>query len=81
MRELRAWLTLFRHGLLLWRSGQLRTRLETFGVYYPALPYSAPWWRVSPRPTGLLLSRARTYAYWLVEMEDLQRHGSIRMGR
>ena len=73
MREARAWVTLLRHGLLLWRTGQLRTRLETFGVYYPALPYSAPWWKLSPRPAVMLLRRMRTYAFWLVEMEDLRR--------
>jgi hypothetical protein len=75
---MRAWVTLLRHGLLLWRTGQLRTRLETFGVYYPALPYAAPWWNVSPRATRLLLSRMRIYAYWLLEMEDLRRRGESR---
>lgn len=78
MSELRSWLILLRHGLLLWRAGQLRTRLETFGVYYPALPYTAPWWRVSPRSTVLLLRRARAYAHWLAEMENLRRRGRIR---
>lgn len=73
MREARAWITLLRHGLLLWRTGQLRTRLETFGVYYPALPYTAPWWKVSPEATRLLLSRMRTYAHWLVQMRDARR--------
>lgn len=73
MRELRAWLTLLRHGLLLWRTGQLRTRLETFGLYYPALPYAAPWWKISPHAAGLLLRRSRAYAYWLVEIEALRR--------
>jgi hypothetical protein len=81
VRELRAWLTLVRHGLLLWRTGQLRTRLETFGIYYPALPYSAPWWKVSLRPTGLFLRQARAYAHWLTEMEDLRRQGRSRFGR
>jgi hypothetical protein len=75
---MRAWVTLLRHGLLLWRTGQLRTRLETFGVYYPALPYAVPWWNVSPRATRLLLSRMRIYAYWLLEMEDLRRRGESR---
>ena len=76
MRELRAWFTLLRHTLLLYRTGQLRTRLETFGIYYPALPYTAPWWSISPRVAGLLLRRARTYALWLVEMEDLRRRSA-----
>ncbi|HZU12624.1 MAG TPA: hypothetical protein VFB58_07265 [Chloroflexota bacterium] len=73
MRELRAWITLTRHALLLWRTGQLRFRLETFGVYYPALPYSAPWWRISTPVAFMLLRRARSYAHWLVEMDDLRK--------
>lgn len=77
MTELRLWWTLARHALLLWRSGQLRTRLETFGVYYPALPYTAPWWKVSPRAALLLVRRSRTYGRWLLDMDSVRRGGRV----
>jgi hypothetical protein len=75
MNELRLWVTLTRHTFLLWRTGLLRFRLETFGAYYPSPPYTVPAWRMSPRQSLLLLQRARMYARWLVEMEDLRRSG------
>jgi hypothetical protein len=62
---------LLRHMYRLWRGGQIRFRLETFGVYYPRLPYSAPWWKISPRVTLLLLRRLPAYARWVEEMEDI----------
>jgi hypothetical protein len=76
MSELRIWITLVRHGLLLWRTGLLRFRLETFGTYYPALPYRSPAWRLSLAHTILLLRRARSYGRWLVEMDELRRSGA-----
>jgi hypothetical protein len=72
VREARAWLALIRHTITLARSGQLRFRLETFGVYYPELPYRAPLWRVSLPVTALLLRRSRAYAHWLLEMHELR---------
>ena len=66
-------LTLVRHLYRVWRAGQLRFRLETFGVYYPALPYQAPWWRVSPRGVWLLTRRLLPYARWIAAMEELRR--------
>jgi hypothetical protein len=75
MTTARRWVTLVRHALLLWRAGQIRFRLETFGVYYPALPYRAGWWRVSPRVVALLLRRAPAYAGWLNEMQVIRRAG------
>lgn len=72
MREARAWLVLLRHGINLFRSGQLRFRLETFGVYYPELPYRAPFWKTSLPTVALLLRRSRAYAHWLLEMQELR---------
>jgi hypothetical protein len=76
MRLVRGGWILLRHGYRVWRAGQLRFRLETFGVYYPALPYASPWWKVSPRGVFLLLRQLGPYASWLVEMEDLRRYGA-----
>lgn len=76
MREVRSWLVLLQHGLNLLRAGQLRFRLETFGLYYPALPYSSPAWKISIRPAWLLMKRARSYAHWLLEMRDLRQSGA-----
>jgi hypothetical protein len=76
MTEFRIWLTLTRHAVLLWRSGLLRFRMETFGTYYPAPPYQAPAWRLSPKQTLLLLRGARSYGCWLVEMEGLRLSGA-----
>jgi hypothetical protein len=76
MTEIRLWTGLIRHSLLLWRTGQLRFRLETFGAYYPAAPYETPVWRVTPTHFFLLVRRARAYARWLVEMEELRRWGA-----
>lgn len=75
MSEMRLWFTLARHGALLWRTGLLRFRLETFGLYYPALPYQTPAWHLSPRRTLLLVRRARSYGLWLLEMEEVRRSG------
>ncbi|HLJ66559.1 MAG TPA: hypothetical protein VKX16_04280 [Chloroflexota bacterium] len=76
MRTLRAAIMLGRHTLRLGRTGQLRFRLETFGVYYPAFPYAQPWWRISPPQLFLLLRQAPRYADWLSEMDALRREGA-----
>jgi hypothetical protein len=76
MTEARLWVALLRHGALLWRTGLLRFRLETFGTYYPAPPYQTPAWRLTPAHTVLLLRRARAYGRWLVEMEQVRRTGA-----
>lgn len=77
MSRLRPLMALSRHTCTLWRTGQLRFRLETFGLYYPAPPYTAPWWKARPRNALLLLRQMPAYARWLVEMEDLSsRYGS-----
>jgi len=61
-------------GLL--RSGQLRFRLETYGIYYPAIPYAEPWWKIRPRYLWLLLVHLRSYARWVDEMEELRSQGT-----
>jgi hypothetical protein len=76
MSTLRATFILLRHALGLWRAGQVRFRLETFGVYFPTAPYSAPWWRMSPSVLILLLRRARAYAEWVEELDRIRRGGS-----
>lgn len=75
MRRARAMTILLRHGWWIWRAGQLRFRLETFGLWWPALPYQAPWWRVPPRNLVLFARRLVSYCRWVVEMEALRRHG------
>lgn len=74
--EIRLWIALLRHGLLLWRSGLLRFRLETFGLYYPELPYRSPVWRISPLYCVLLLRRTHSYGRWLLEMQDTRLYGA-----
>ncbi len=69
-------LLLVRHLTQLVRYGQLRFRLETFGLYYPAPQYAAPWWRISPGHLLLLLRRSGAYAKWLDEMDRIARRGS-----
>jgi hypothetical protein len=64
-----------RHAYQVWRAGQIRFRLETVGLYYPALPYQSPWWRFPLSNAVLLLQQSRSYASWVVEMESLQREG------
>ncbi len=73
---MRAAFHLLRHALLLWRAGQVRFRLETFGLYYPAVPYAAPWWRISPRIAWLLTRQVRSYACWLLTMEQMRHKGA-----
>jgi hypothetical protein len=75
MRVVRSTAVLARHVWRVWRAGQLRFRLETFGLYYPALPYARPWWRVSPRSVALLLRHGVTYARWVLAMEEVRRSG------
>ena len=69
-------LALIRNGLAIVRNGQLRFRLETFGLYYPSLPYLRPIWRVSPRVALLFLRQLPAYSRWLAEMRDLERTGT-----
>ncbi len=66
---------LAQHVWRVWRTGQVRFRLETFGLYYPAAPYEAPWWRVSPAHSLLFLRRLKSYADWVVELEKIRRDG------
>ena len=75
-REARVWFSLLRNAALLWRTGLLRFRLETFGTYFPALPYAAPSWKVSPRCVALLASQSRAYGRWLIELDAIRRHGA-----
>jgi hypothetical protein len=65
-----------RHGVRVWRSGQTRFRLETFGLYYPHLPYRKRAWQVTPAYLVLLLVRLPSYLRWVVEMDRLRREGS-----
>ncbi|MGH2411995.1 MAG: hypothetical protein ACRDGS_16760 [Chloroflexota bacterium] len=71
----RAPIYIAQHVYLLLRSGQLRFRLETYGLYYPSEPYARKWWRISPRVLALLLRQSREYATWIVEMNELRRAG------
>lgn len=75
MRRMQATRILIRHAWVVWRAGQLRFRLETFGLYWPSMPYAAPWWRVSPRSLGLFLRQSRSYCRWIIDMEELRRAG------
>ncbi|MDQ2744185.1 MAG: hypothetical protein M3Z66_18090 [Chloroflexota bacterium] len=68
-------LRLSRHLLVLVRTGQLRFRLETFGLYYPRPQYSAPWWQISPWILWGLVRRAKAYAAWLEEMDGIAQAG------
>lgn len=70
----RLWL-LARHVRRLHLGGQIRFRLETFGVYYPTAQYAAPWWRVSLPGLALLLRRTGAYASWVEEMDAVARGG------
>lgn len=76
MRSTHATWILLRHFYRVWRGGQIRFRLETFGVYYPAFPYSSPWWKVSPRVVVLLIRRLPPYVRWVREMEDVAAGGA-----
>lgn len=76
LKSPRAQLIVLSHLYRLARTGQLRFRLETFGLYYPELPYQSAWWRFPARNALLLLRRAAAYARWVVEMEELSRSGA-----
>lgn len=75
MKWLLRYLRLTRHLVRVWRAGQLRFRLETFGLYYPHPPYASPWWRFNMRSAWLLLRQLPSYARWVEEMEQLQEKG------
>ncbi len=64
------------HGIALARSGQLRFRLETFGLWYPRPLYQAPWWQPNPRVLWHLAGRIGRYAAWLRELNATSRAGS-----
>ncbi len=68
---------LIRHAVHCWRAGQVRFRLETFGVYYPALPYTAPWWKAPPSNLLLLCRQGPAYLAWILEMDQVRRGGSM----
>jgi len=64
------------HFLALVRSGQLRFRLETYGLYYPATPDKRPLWKVSPGALLLLLKSAPEYSRWLKMMGFVREGGA-----
>ena len=65
------------HTAGLMRAGLLRFRLETFGLWYPRLPYQAPWWRPNLRAVAYLLGRLPRYACWLCEMQATRTDGAV----
>jgi hypothetical protein len=75
VRALRDARLMVRHLRSLVREGQLRFRMETFGLYYPAPPYGRPWWKLSPGPVALLVRRARSYGEWVIAMEKIRSEG------
>jgi hypothetical protein len=75
MKTMQGVLALARHAWVLCRAGQLRFRLETFGLYYPALPYTAPWWRIRPRIAAMLVRQSIPYARWVMLMDRTRRSG------
>lgn len=66
---------LIRHAWRVRQAGQVRFRLETFGLWWPALPYTAPWWRIPPRNLRLFMRQTRAYCHWVIEMERLRSDG------
>lgn len=75
-RQLLAAIRLVRHAYGVVRGGQLRFRLETFGLYYPALPYTADWWRFPGCNLLLMLRQSKRYSAWVIEMEEIRRSGA-----
>lgn len=71
---------LTRHLYRVWSGGQLRFRLETFGLYYPSEPYTRRWWEASPATARLLLGRLTAYARWVEQIEDIERRGTLGAG-
>lgn len=67
---------LVRHARQVVRGGQLRFRLETFGLYYPAAPYRRRPWQISVRTLWLLVRQALSYAGWVRDMEEIRDSGS-----
>jgi hypothetical protein len=66
---------LTRHAWVVWRAGQLRFRLETFGLYHPAPPYSRPWWSPGVRNVLLFARQSVAYSRWILEMERIRSGG------
>lgn len=75
MTKLETPAVLIRHLYRVWRAGQLRFRLETFGAYYPSTAYQRSPWQVSPSVIWLLMQRSASYSRWVVEMERIRREG------
>ena len=67
---------MLKHVVGLARSGQLRFRAETFGLYLPETPDRRPWWRISIAALRLLFNQAPSYRSWRAEMENLRRGGA-----
>lgn len=65
-----------RHLLSVIRSGQIRFRAETFGLYYPALPENRPWWQISMSGLRELMRTGPAYVRWLGDMERIAAHGA-----
>lgn len=76
MRHVRAAVILLRHAWRVYRGGQIRFRLETFGLYYPAPPYRRPVWQLTPGSLRLLWETAGAYARWVIEMEEMRKRGA-----
>jgi hypothetical protein len=64
------------HIWRLLRLRLLRFRLETFGLYFPSLPHSQPWWRVTPRVIPLFARRFLPYVRWTGDVRHVARRGA-----
>jgi hypothetical protein len=62
---------MIRHIVALVRSGQLRFRAETFGLYHPGLPDERPPWHLAMRGVWLLFRGTHRYAQWRRRMSAL----------
>ncbi|HZT95307.1 MAG TPA: hypothetical protein VFB34_00560 [Chloroflexota bacterium] len=64
-------LAFLRHLYRLARSGQLRFRLETYGLYYPALPGHRHPLLPSPGALVMFLRSLAGYAQWWLDMDRI----------
>jgi hypothetical protein len=63
------------HLYRLWRTGQSRFRLETYGLYYPGFPYERPLWAVNPAVLVMFARHLPSYTRWVRRMEGLRSRG------
>lgn len=64
------------HLATLFKAGQVRFRMEAYGLYYPSTPEKRPVWRAAPAAIPALLRSLPAYVTWVRQARQVQMGGA-----